>query len=749
LTEPGINDDLDVCAREPIHVPDAIQPHGVLLVLDGDGTVLQASANSAHKLGRRAQAGMALADVLPDVAAALSADWMTEDDVFRDIVVVDGGRFHAVAQRVGECIVLELETLADGPERGERLFSQLRRFVDRILQASDIEDIAHLVAKHVRAVTGFDRVLVYRFDQEWNGTVIGESGNGALPSYLGLRFPASDIPEQARRLYRTNRVRIIPTADYDPIPLEPTVNPLTGGSLDMSFSILRSVSPVHLEYMRNMGTAASMSISILVDGELWGLVACHSRKPHMVPLGIREACDFAVQSVAAQIAGRVRTSDAARRLRLGEVSSRLLTSMAATSDWRRGLLASPKDLLAQVDASGAAVVFDDACWSLGECPDEAQIRAIVDWLETHAVEDVHAIDRLVGAVPGADAFADVASGLLAARISELHPSWLLWFRPEVARTVTWGGDPHKVVREAGRIHPRHSFEAWKELVEYTADPWQPAEIAAARDLRSAIVGIVLRRAEELAKLAEELQRSNRELEAFSYSISHDLRAPFRHIVGFSELLREREKALDEKSRHYLDSISESALAAGRLVDDLLSFSHLGRTPLTVARVDMDKIVTEVRRSLEMMAGARKIVWKIDPLPPGWGDATLLRQVWFNLAENAVKYSRPRDATVIEIGGRAEEGETIYWVADNGVGFDMAYVEKLFGVFQRLQRAEDFEGTGIGLALTKRIMDRHGGRIWAEGEVDRGARFTFALPNREPSAETKRAATRTERKQSHG
>jgi light-regulated signal transduction histidine kinase (bacteriophytochrome) len=241
---------------------------------------------------------------------------------------------------------------------------------------------------------------------------------------------------------------------------------------------------------------------------------------------------------------------------------------------------------------------------------------------------------------------------------------------------------------------------------------------------------VLRRAEEMAQLTVELQRSNKELEAFSYSISHDLRAPFRHVVGYSELLRDRERELDDTSRHYLACIIDSALSAGRLVDDLLNFSHVGRTAMTARDMDMGKLVAEVRQSLAIQARERNVVWEIGALPPGWGDPTLVRQVWFNLMENALKYTRPRDPAVIAVSARVEDGDVIYAVRDNGVGFNMRYVEKLFGVFQRLQRAEDFEGTGIGLALARRIVERHGGRIWAEGEIDKGACFYFTLSRKD-------------------
>lgn len=351
----------------------------------------------------------------------------------------------------------------------------------------------------------------------------------------------------------------------------------------------------------------------------------------------------------------------------------------------------------------------------------------MEWLSQQR-RDVVATNQLAAEYAAAEAFAETASGILAIRLSTLRPDWLIWFRPELVRTVKWGGNPHKSVQESGRIHPRKSFDAWREQVRLQSSVWDEAEIEAAKNLRQAIVGIVLRKAEELAELSGELQRSNKELEAFSYSVSHDLRAPFRHIVGFAQLLRERETSLDDKSRRYLQTISDAAVSAGRLVDDLLNFSQLGRAPIMSKPVDMNKLVAEVMKSIQMDFGERSIEWSVESLPQAWGDATLLRQVWYNLIENAVKYTRPRNPARISISGETEEHATRYSVCDNGVGFDMAYVGKLFGVFQRLQRAEDFDGTGIGLAFVRRIIEKHSGSITAEGEVDKGARFTFVLPS---------------------
>lgn len=716
---------LDTCAREPIHIPEAIQPHGAMFVLDAETfAVVGHSANVAEFIGSDAISDNRLGGLLVELEEPLRA-WRDQGEgAFRGKIAP--ASLSAVAHRQGNRIIVEMERHhVDEPDN---ILSRLTGFAQQLAVQVELADALSAITRFVRDLTGFDRTLVYRFDDEWNGQVVAEAGNGALPSYHDLRFPASDIPAQARRLYEMNRVRLIPDATYQPVPLRRLGADESGGPLDMTFAQLRSVSPVHLEYMRNMGTLASMSVSIMIDGKLWGLVSCHSRNPHWVPTAIRDACDFVVQSLAMRISAHIASEDAGRRIHLTQYHRALLTSMSSAGSWTEGLLREKEAFLSLTAATGAAIVVNEDCIVLGRAPERESILALAKWLSDQGADtDFFASQSLSEDMPGGGSLAPLGCGLLACRVSEFHNSWLLWFRPEVVETVTWGGNPHKMVQETGRIHPRKSFEAWKELVHNQSLPWHPAEIAAARDLRASIIDIVLKKAEEVAELAEELKRSNKELEAFSYSVSHDLRAPFRHIVGFAQLLRERQSGLDAKSLHYLEMIGDSALAAGKLVDDLLHFSQLGRTSVSKQKVDMDKLVAEVRQGMAPELRDRNIEWQVDKLPIAFGDQSLLRQVWHNLIDNAVKYTRPRNPAIISISGRIEGKNAIYRIVDNGVGFDMNYHSKLFGVFQRLQRVEDFEGTGIGLALVRRILERHQGSISAEGEIDKGASFTFTLP----------------------
>ncbi|AWJ86116.1 ATPase (plasmid) [Azospirillum sp. TSH58] len=739
--------DLDACSREPIHRPGSIQPHGMLLAFSGSApgaTLIQASANAAPALALPLEQalGQPLEQALHPLIATAAGSFLAAGPVPSrpvPVAVTDlpgAGRHqllaHAIRDAAGnDVVILELERL-DGLETGliDHVYPRMREALERLDALNAPADLLSCAAQEVRALTGFDRVLIYRFDADWHGTVVAEDGNGRLPSYMDLRFPASDIPTQARELYRLNRQRLIPDAGYAPVPLVAMpLLPAGAPLLDLSFSVLRSVSPVHVQYMRNMETASSMSVSILLHGSLWGLVSCHHREPKAVSYAVRAACDLIAQILSVRIAAVEDRRDAEHRIALQGIQARLLAAMAQTDPFIAGLTEHPDDLLRFANASGAAVVFERRCTLVGDTPTEEQVRDLVDWLAAQGEPEQFETDSLPALYPPAAAFEGKAAGLLAIAVSKLHASYVLWFRPEVVRTVRWGGDPRKPLdREGQALSPRASFETWKETVRHRALPWTAAERDTAAALRHAVIGIVLRKAEELAALSRELARSNKELESFSYSVSHDLRAPFRHIVGYAELLQELESdQLSDTGKRYLGVIVDAANSAGTLVDNLLHFSQMGRSELTPVSMDMNALVAEVRETLAPDTAGRAIEWDIAPLPTVRGDPVMMRLVLQNLLSNAIKYSRGREPARIAVGCEDRPTETLFFVRDNGVGFNQAYEKKLFGVFQRLHRNEEFEGIGIGLANVRRAVDRHGGRTWADGRLDKGAIFYFTLP----------------------
>lgn len=716
-----VDPDLSACHAEPIRVPGAIQPHGRLLVLDPQNLQLQAFSDNWPPDELQAVLRRLGADGLAALAPGAAPTPLGVQDL-------GGKAWEASAHHSGQHLLVEFEPALPPAGHEAPIYSLTRIFLPRLQEAGSIEQLARLAAREMKRLSGFGRCLVYCFDEAGHGQVLAEELDPGYDSYAGHHFPADDIPQQARALYLANHFRLIADAHYTPVPLRSDDPGLAPSGIDLSQTQLRSVSPVHLEYMRNMGTLASMSVSIAIEGRLWGLVSCHDHAPRFIGAATRRACEHLGQLLALQIQSQQATSEVAERLALRQLTLDLVAHLA-DSDETLGLLVQASALLRFARASGAAVVRDDAVWSVGDVPPEPAIQALATWVAAQGVEVFHS-HQMAQHCPAAQGLQELAAGVLAVSISQVHRHLILWFRPEIVKTVTWAGNPRKNTLAAdGRIHPRRSFESWQESIRGTSAPWSAAEVAVAGDLRQALIGIVLRRAEEFAEVAHELARVNKELEAFSYTVSHDLRAPMRHIAGYVDLVVELErKALSERALRYLGNVKDAAAYAGQLVDALLDFSRMGRAALKRRPVDMQVLLQDLVHELSRQEPERRVQWSLDPaFPELLADPLLLQMAARNYLSNALKYTRGRDPAHITVRAiHRPEGDGIE-VHDNGVGFKMEYAGKLFGVFQRLHQAEDFEGTGIGLAIVKRIVERHGGSVWAWGAPGQGARFGFTLP----------------------
>jgi light-regulated signal transduction histidine kinase (bacteriophytochrome) len=712
--------DLSICANEPIRVPGAIQPHGLLAILGRDGGLRAYSANWPDATA--AQRG------LDAVAAKITHLQDGDSPEALGQVQIDGRMFDATAHAKGQQVTLEFEAAGPADQFRAPIYALARHALPKLQRVTEMAELLQFAVTELKALTGFGRCLLYRFDEGGHGEVLAEAVDQGYDSYAGHHFPADDIPAQARELYLTNQIRLIPDAGYRPVPLLAAYPGVDVSAIDLSFASLRSVSPVHVEYMRNMGTLASMSVSLVVQGRLWGLISCHNHDPLHLPVQTRVACEHLGRLVAMQIAARETASDVSLRLDLRQLTLHLVAALAESDATLRDLVARP-ELLQLAQADGAAVVLDDGCWLVGDTPDADTVRALSAWLADSG-QAVYATDRLSDAWPAAGQLQSTAAGVLALSISEVHRHQIIWFRPERVRAIRWAGEPRKPkVQSDGRIHPRLSFDGWQELVRGQSAPWSAAQLNAAHELRQALIGIVLKRAEELAKVATELARVNKELEAFSYTVSHDLRAPMRHISGYVDLVLEGASGkLSDNENRYLAHTKDAATYAARLVDGLLDFSRMGRSALKRADVDADALVASLVRDAKRLAGPRRIEWSVAPgLPHLWADPVLIETAVGNLISNAVKYTQQREDAHIEIRAVSTPAGDGLEVADNGVGFDMQYAGKLFGVFQRLHSSEAFEGTGIGLATLRRIVERHGGTVWARGEPGRGATFGFTLP----------------------
>ncbi|HEX8697342.1 MAG TPA: GAF domain-containing protein, partial [Myxococcaceae bacterium] len=701
--------DLTNCDKEPIHIPGAIQPHGVLLVLrEPELTLTHVSENAPALLGLPAEQllGARLGELIEPslrepLEASLRSERLRQHNPLKLSWRVDGEErfFDGIAHRHQGRLILELEPSSEKDAVPFLSFYHVvREALSRLRDARNLQELCETVVQEVRRITGFDRVLIYRFDAEWNGSVLAEDRDAQADPYLGLHFPASDIPKQARELYRLNWLRIIPTTEYTPARLLALPGPQADGPLDMSFSVLRSVSPIHLEYLRNMGAQASMSISLMKEGQLWGLISCtHVSGTRYVPYEARTACEFLGEAMSSLLAVKEGNEDYDLRIRAKSIHAGLLERMAREIDFVSGLSSHEAGLLELVHAQGAAIHFHGKTTVLGTAPEDAQLSGLLAWLGTRIDEDVFCTDRLANHYPEAEEFKNVAAGLMAISMSRGRNNYVLWFRPEVVQTVNWSGNPTKPVEvEEGqmRLHPRKSFELWKETVRGRALPWKPYEVEAASELRRSIIDVALQRSEALLKLNTELERSNVELDAFAYAASHDLKEPLRGIHNYTLLaLREVGPTLPETARSRLDTVVRLTQRMESLINSLLHYSQVGRTELSLREVDLNEVVAQVLELLKpRLEEARMEVRIPRPLPPARCDRVRIAEVFTNLITNALKYNDKAEKWV-ELGAVSEghEQRVAYYVRDNGIGIKPEYHEAIFRIFKRLHGRDRFGG----------------------------------------------------------
>jgi light-regulated signal transduction histidine kinase (bacteriophytochrome) len=511
LSAPAFGEaDLSNCEMEQIHLAGSIQPHGVLLLLrEPDLVVVQASDNAEAFLGLdRPIIGLDLDALDGDLALRVRERLSEKLDVIPVAVRCRAGRSARepngreldglIHRPSGGGLVIELEPA--GPPF--RLSGTIENALRTILGCTTMRALCDEAAMIFKDLSGYDRVMVYRFDDDGHGEVFSEQREPKLEAFLGNRYPASDIPQIARRLYERNRIRILADVTYRPVPLTPRLSPITGRELDMSICFLRSMSPIHVQYLKNMGVGATLVISLVVGGRLWGLISCHHYSPRVLPFEIKAVCELLAETVATRIAALESFVQAQAELSVRRLEQRMIEAISRDGDWRGALFDGSQTLLSPLGASGAALLFDGQILTVGEVPGTLQLRAIGAWLDRAGPwldrggerAPVFATASLGTEDPDFGELTAVASGLAAAAISSVPGEYLLWFRPERVRTITWGGNPFKPIEIGDNpmdLSPRRSFSQWHQLMEGNAEPWNAVDLTAARLIGRTVADVVL------------------------------------------------------------------------------------------------------------------------------------------------------------------------------------------------------------------------------------------------------------------
>ena len=747
------------CDSEPVQTPGCVQAHGVLLVLRPDAlTIAQASDNTLAVLGQAAQLLLEqpIALVVGTQRAEQLRAFLQVEPIDRNPLYVfslpgpDGRELDVTVHIHDGVVLLEFEATRHGSasEPGELDFYALvKKTVARLQGAASLQDFCDITADEVRALTGLDRVMIYRFHADGHGEVFAESRADHIAPWLGLHYPASDIPQPAREIFKRIWVRPTPDVGGALAEMVPLTHPDSALPLDMTYCALRGASVMYTEYLQNMKVTAGLTMPIRRGEDLWGLIACHHyNAPRHLPYQVRAACEFLAQVASLQQQAAENREHLRYRMRLESVHQQLIGAAARSGELATLAVGSPT-LLDGINAGGAAIFHAQRWWLVGTTPTPAQLDALAHWLKgraefnaaTHAQ---YATDHLAADFPPAADYADVAAGVLALPLARQHRSLMMWFRPETISTVDWGGNPHDKPTVVGphgpRLTPRASFELFTESVRDRSLPWEPVEIESLTRLRVLVMELVVERAERMAELNAELHRSNEELDAFAYVASHDLKEPLRGIQNYAHQLLEDATQADAKQRLRLDGLVRLARRMDSLLDSLFQFARVGRTLLEPELCDLNLIVAEAidMVSTRIEETATTLVCP-RALPSVQCDWIRCREIYLNLLSNALKYN-DKSERCVEVGWLEPDqahpgapahtaGQPVFYVRDNGIGIDAKQYEQVFKMFKRLHGRDEYGGgAGAGLSIVQKLVDRHNGRIWVDSVPGVGSTFYFTL-----------------------
>ena len=663
--------DINNCDREPIHVPGNIQAFGFLVAVTADWLVSRASANCEQFIGLSPEQmlGRPINDLFSSDAIHSLRNRITllrgPDAVERifSLVLIEGIQpFDVAVHFSGSLVVIEAEpACADEMEAT----SMVRSMVSRLAQTDNMAAFLRDGARQVRALTGFDRVMVYRFAEGGDGEVVAEALRSGIDSFFGLHYPASDIPAQARALYLRNIFRIIADVKSAPVPVIPTLDP-SGAALDMSLSLLRAVSPIHIEYLGNMGVGASLSISIIVEGRLWGLFACHHYGPRLPTFAQRSAAELFGQIFSMMLESRERAETAEYEGKARQVADRLMSAVAQDNDLLSNARWLGDVIFDTVPADGVGVYIDGDMTLAGLTPDRSSFAAIVSMLNRAAASQVFATDCLSQIMPEAAAYADRAAGLLAIPLSRRPRDYVVLFRAEQLRSVRWAGDQEKHIEygpNGPRLTPRKSFEEWSELVKGTSVPFTPAELRVAEALRTALLEVVLRLSDSAN---EERQRAHEKQELLIAELNHRVRNILSLIRGLLSQTRDNARSVDE----FIDTLESRVHALARAHDQITADRWAPARLQDLIEVEAGAYLGE-RRDRVRQTGPNVLL-----TPAAF---TVLALVIHELLTNAAKYGALSDGGTVMIDWRVDaDGSLLLDWSESGGPAVVAPTRRGFG-----------------------------------------------------------------------
>ncbi|WP_114792266.1 ATP-binding protein [Niabella yanshanensis] len=726
------------CHTEPIHILGKIQDRGFLIGIEKEkeqvthasenvNSLLLADANDL--IGRHCRILDKLITapgfLFSHYAASLSKGDVSLPNHY-PVVTCNGITYYLIHSFSNNYLIFETEPVLQEGDVSDKIFE----IVDTVIGQNIIADIMDAAVSEIKRITGFERVMVYQFHKDGSGQVVAEAIDEELEPFMGLRYPETDIPRQARELYKKNHIRLVHEAGG----ATPSVISSTPAPLDLTYSVLRAVSPTHIEYLKNMGVTSSYSVSIMDDNVLWGLVSCHHSTRKIIDFKVRQATLLIAKVMMSRISEKLKDLSKQAERKYTSNYSRLQELIIQEHNFKSSLNKGLQHLLQTTSASGFAMMFDGQLYSQGLVPERDQILSIIEWHKTKRIYGLYYTQQFSKEDEKAVDYYKRASGILIAPLT-VEGSYLIWFKKENRYVVQWAGNPHdkdtqpvKDNHQLKQYVPRKSFAVWRENITQQSESWTNEEISSAQRVALLIDSSFEKERRQISDYNSKLNRITKDLEFFSYTVSHDLKTPLTVIRSYAQLLLLAGDSMSPKEKEITKKIMTSVDKMNEMISGVNQLTRINKNEITFKEVDVSKLINDIVSDHTIAHEYHKTKILIGNTPEILGDHHLIYHCFSNIIGNALKYSSKTSNPKVEISGFKKDAYTCYKILDNGIGIPPEDHAHIFDLFNRCQNASEFEGSGIGLPIVQTILEKHKGYAWCISNLGEGTAFYLVFQN---------------------
>ena len=711
------------CEDEQIQFLNKIQDFGYLIAVNKESKLIQyVSENIVDLTSISSDLGFILNqafnqifDFTIDLDAVLGLE---EGHIRKEYIHFKSKNFFCVVYHHEDLIYLEFEE-----DKRSTSLDSFYSNSEQILYAKDKAENWKFLIKKIKELTGYNRVLIYKFLEDKSGHVVYEEVDEGFDSYLGLHFPEFDIPHQARELYIKKRNRIVSNVQGVPVYIVGA----TSKPLDLTYSEFRSLSPVHLEYLENFNVQSSFSISIVVNNKLWGIVSCHNKEPKHIPINIRKQCEVL-----------------ARMARISYVNFKFDEQLKFQEKFQKVMVKLKEELLIQdhdnysidnyspllkfTKADGVAYVKNDTVQTYLNTPSEQEIKNIRDWAKDQQINELFYSHTFYIDYHDQLNISNRCAGVAFRFLDSEYENFVIWFKEEIIVEVEWAGKPEKIIQnkiedqiEIVSYSPRKNFEIWKSEATGKSNIWKEKEIVVIREIINLILETIHIKAFKIRELYDQLKEINDELDTFSYTISHDLRTPLTVMKLNCQLLQ---RSMKDDDFHYgkMKEIIQQIDNLSTMMQEILTLSRAKKSDLKLQIIDAESLIKRIVEESTIYYDAHRTEIKILNTIDFIADNTMAYEIFLNIINNAIKYSFKQELPQVEIKAEEEEDYIVYRIKDNGIGIKASDRHKMFKLFSRMSNTTDYRGNGVGLSIVYRLMQRLEGSIDFISEENKGTEF---------------------------